>query len=756
MTILKTNITSDRWKGKIKDASCIESLQWQQMKMKVGVMLGLLMISGGLLFGSAVNPASGVPLRAHPKNPYILEFRGQPTVLRTYGEHYSSVLNTAFDYVPYLDVLQRDGMNLTRAFLVGFRLNKADPPQNNSPLSPAPAEFLQPWPRTTANGVALDGLGKWDLSVWNQAYFDRLNGFAQACSDRGIVAQLSLFCLFYTDNQWKSSPFNPANNVQGYGPANRYDAMRMVNANLLAVQEAVVQRIVTEVNRFDNIYFEVENEPYWNEPNVKDDQEVAFHNRMLNVIRTTEAGLPNRHLVAHDFPQQSGALSSGFDMINEHYPMAVAGSTIAGADALLRDQYSRGRILALDETDTTSPVQTRLECWMFILGGGGIYNGLDVPSFVYTAADETGDNEFGKSSRKAIRDLGTYISTLHLVALRRNLSWLTGGIPAGATLQAMACPGEQYVAYLHHGSGGGNFQLSYNPINTSNHTAALRVALAQGRWRAVWTRPSDLTVLKTEEFTHSGGTYNLAPVVYQEDVALRIDKVAEPPAESSSLFNGSFESGFSGWSIGGNQLIQSVTPYSATHGSQLVVFNSQQTAPNGVLSQIFATDPGQSYFLTFDMGILSFSTGEQRLQVEVDGNSVLSSKIFAITGTGNGTVRWLSKSVTFTADSESTSLTFRDTSQTTSQLDLLLDHANIVPLSNVLSVVPDLSLLEGVTTLNMTAPEPGLYELQRSRDLATWEFVDQTQMAEPGVLELSDDVPPESTMFYRIVLRRPE
>jgi hypothetical protein len=64
-----------------------------------------------LLSGNLAN--AWQPLRAQPQNPYILEFRGQPTVLRTFGENYSAVVNSNFDFIPYLNVLQRDGINLT-------------------------------------------------------------------------------------------------------------------------------------------------------------------------------------------------------------------------------------------------------------------------------------------------------------------------------------------------------------------------------------------------------------------------------------------------------------------------------------------------------------------------------------------------------------------------------------------------------------------------------------------------------------------
>ena len=483
-----------------------------RMLARLAIAIGVLSVLPGTLAPAAE------PIRAHPENPHIFEFRGKPTLLRTFGTSYDWLFDSSLQFTPYFDVLQRDGMNLVRAWCFAFPVWH-------------PVDMVQPWPRATSGGNALDGLRKWDLSSWDQAYFDRLKAFAQAASDRGMVVEFTLFSSFYSDEDWEAGPFHPANNVQGYGPNNRHDCLRPVDANLLAVQKAAVRRIVRELNAFDNIYFEVQNEPFWNQAGVKDAQEAAFMNTMLAEIRAEEASLPNRHLVAHNFPQQMSAMSADFNIINEHYPIPVPGATIAGAEALLRDHYSRNKILALDETNTATALQTRLEVWMFLIGGGAVYDGLDGDELVYTVSNPTGDTSLGRSIRGAVRNAGTYMERLDLAALRRDLSWVNGGIPSGATLQASAVPGRQYVAYLHHGkkTAGDDFQLHYDPIDNGNHSVSLRVALDAGVWRAVWTRPSDLVDVSSQEFNHPGGNVTLAQVPYQADIALRIDRLDVPP-----------------------------------------------------------------------------------------------------------------------------------------------------------------------------------------------------------------------------------
>ncbi|MEO5714019.1 MAG: cellulase family glycosylhydrolase [Luteolibacter sp.] len=497
------------------------------------------------VIGMMLLPCHAQPIRVHPDNPRIFEFNGEPVVLKTLGEYYGSVINQGFNYTPYLNTLSQEGMNLTRVLLVGFHVDSGD---LNDSSNPSAANFLQPWPRKPSAGNALDGGGKWDLSAWNEAYFTRLRAYVQACSDRGIVVELSLFSTIYYTGQWDRSPFNPVNNVQGIGPNNglnsRYDAMRPVNASLYAAQQAAVRRIVREVNSYNNVYFEIQNEPFWNQPGVEDAAEVTFHNTMLAAIRNEESTLPNRHLVTHNFPQQISSLTNDYDMINCHYPFAVPTTTIVGGENLLKDFYSRNRVLSMDETTTAGPIEARMESWMFLLGGGAVYNGLAQGSTVYSVANPAGTAAPGPAIRGGLRNLSDYVNSLDLLGVRRDLSWLVSGAHASSRKQGMSKPGQQYVMYFYHGSFSAPYQTVYSPIDASNHTATLRVSLPAGSYRAVWTRPSDMFTLKVESFTHAGGEYVMQPVVYQEDAVVRIDRTGAgdttappPPGGLSATLN---------------------------------------------------------------------------------------------------------------------------------------------------------------------------------------------------------------------------
>ncbi len=179
----------------------------------------------------------------------------------------------------------------------------------------------------------------------------------------------------------------------------------------------------------------------------------------------------------------------------------------------------------------------------------------------------------------------------------------------------------------------------------------------------------------------------------------------------TSLVNGSFEANFDGWSYTGNQAIQNSAPYAATDGVKLVGFNSMNRTPNAVLSQTFATTAGQSYILAFDVGVLSYNSNSQSIEVAVSGNGNLLTKTITFNGLGNGTNRWLPQSFSFVANSSASTLTFRDISTSTNALDMLLDNVRVsgggtVAPNTAPMAAPDQYLVnQGIP---LVVPPPGL------------------------------------------------
>src|SRR5262249_11930539 len=204
---------------------------------------------------------AGEALALHPENSHYFLFRGRPTLVITSGEHYGSVLNLDFDYVRYLDTLKADGLNGTRTWsgvycepTTAFNITR-------NTLAPQTGRFLSPWARSQQSGYS-NGGNKFDLDTWDQAYFTRLNDFLSNASQRGIIVEFNLFCPFYEESMWQLSPMNAINNVNGIGALARTNVYTLdKNGGLLAVQDKLVRKLVTELKAFDNLYYEICNEP---------------------------------------------------------------------------------------------------------------------------------------------------------------------------------------------------------------------------------------------------------------------------------------------------------------------------------------------------------------------------------------------------------------------------------------------------------------------------------------------------------------
>jgi large repetitive protein len=226
-----------------------------------------------------------------------------------------------------------------------------------------------------------------------------------------------------------------------------------------------------------------------------------------------------------------------------------------------------------------------------------------------------------------------------------------------------------------------------------------------------FTYTPDTDYVGPDSFTYHANDGNLASNV--ATVSLVVNAPAIGP-----FTNGSFEAGTTGWTVTGNQfVIDNSAPYLATNGTKLMVFNGGNMTPDGVVSQTFATVPGQSYFLEFDMGVLAANSSEQRLHVSLTGTAAHVSQVESAFGNGAGNSAWVAKSFPFTADSNSTTVTFSDQSLATEFIDLLLDNVRItVGASKTLSLsstgVGSVSM--SVTPTDLNGSGNGITDFTRS------------------------------------------
>lgn len=274
-----------------------------------------------LLFASFGALAADPPIRLHPRNPRYFEWRGKPLALVTSAEHYGAVVNRDFDHRKYLEALARDGMNYTRIFVGSYVEPVGAFGIERNTLAPAPGRFLAPWARSGTPGYAGGG-NKFDLDHFDPEFLARLKDFLGEARRHGIVVEVTLFCSTYGDKQWAVHPFNPANNVQALAVPS-WKALHTPDAGpALAYQEKLVRYLARELNAFDNIFYELQNEPWadnhvmgdyinpymWKEhkfPNaveVPTRPAVEWQSRMARALADEESRLPHKHLIARTSP----------------------------------------------------------------------------------------------------------------------------------------------------------------------------------------------------------------------------------------------------------------------------------------------------------------------------------------------------------------------------------------------------------------------------------------------------------------------
>lgn len=447
--------------------------------------------------GPALAADGREPIRLHPDNPHYFLWRGKPTVLVTSGEHYGAVLNLDFDYVPYLEELARHGLNQTRTFSGTYREVPGSFKITGNPLAPKPHRFACPWARTKTKGY-YDGGGKFDLSAYDPAYFARLKDFLAEAARRGVVVELVLFCPMYNDELWKACPMNARNNVNGVGRVGTKQPLTLDSGGLLEYQLAFVRKIVTECNAFDNLYWEICNEPYFGGVTR------AWQQRIAEEIVATEKDLPRKHLIARNIANGSKRVDDPMpqvSILNFHYcspPKAVAMNR------------HLGRAVGNDETGFkgSKDVPYRPDGWAFLLAGGAVYSNLDY-SFTPDAEDGSAEPKApgggGETLRRALGALLRFMNRLDVVRMEPSADWVAGGVPKKATVHGLAEPGRQYALFLRGG-----------------RRADLVLDLPKGTYTAEWVDSRTGEVAKRERFDHGGGKRTVASPDYNGEIALRI------------------------------------------------------------------------------------------------------------------------------------------------------------------------------------------------------------------------------------------
>jgi hypothetical protein len=481
-------------------------------KVKAGVFLIVLAavsldgihvrrLAARVATSSTQNTGASAPIALHPVNPHYFLWRERPTILITSAEHYGALINLDFDYRRYLDTLAADGMNYTRVFSGAYVEPEGAFKIARNTLAPKPLRFSAPWARSDRPGYA-NGGNKFDLSRWDESYFSRLRDLIGYAATKGIVVELTLFCPMYEDMQWALSPMNAANNVNAVGAVGRNDVYTVDrNGGLLAIQEALTRKLVADLNTFDNVFFEICNEPYFGGVTL------AWQRRIADVIVDTERRLPNTHLIAQNIANKSASI------VDPHPAVSIFNFHYATPPDAVAVNYGRNKVIGDDETGFrgTSDKPYRTEGWEFVIAGGGLYNNLD---YSFVAGQEDGTFEFpssqpgggGRTLRRQLKILSDFINGFDFVRLSPGDSILKGLVPGPGTVRALIEPGRAIAVYVRSDMKG---------------ASALRIELASGTWQAEWI-DTKLGSIVARSRVEGGGIRTIEIPTFDTDIALRL------------------------------------------------------------------------------------------------------------------------------------------------------------------------------------------------------------------------------------------
>ena len=316
---------------------------------------------------------------------------------------------------------------------------------------------------------------------------------------------MNLFCPFYDESQWKISPQNAANNVNDIGRVDRTNVYTLErHGGLLAVHEAMTRKIVAALREFDNVYYEICNEPYFGGVTLDWQRHIA------QVIVEEEKTPGPRHLISQNIANDKArvrGVDPAVSIYNFHY--ATPPETVAM-------NYDLGRVIGDNETGFrgTNDLPYRREGWEFILAGGALYNNLD---YSFTAGHERGDFVFpakqpgggGPVFRRQMTVLVEFMKRLDFVRMKPAPAAVTK-LPAKAHAQALVEPGRQYAVYAAGWGGAARAELT--------------LQVDPGQYQLEWVDPLTGAMSPRRLIDHAGGGLVLPLPQGADEVALRLFK----------------------------------------------------------------------------------------------------------------------------------------------------------------------------------------------------------------------------------------
>ena len=410
------------------------------MKRVLQVTMSVLVM---LLFAGPIH----AELRVNPANPnYLFDSNGNAIYLT--GSHtwanFQDMDHTSpaivFDWNTYMDYLQSRGHNFFRFW-----------EWEQFHLMPAASGdfFFSPFIYSrTGPGNALDGQPKFNLSSFNQTYFDRMRQRIIDAGNRGMYVSIMLFDGFSVEskgdvtNPWPGHPFNVSNNINGInGDANRNGSGTEIHSlsipAVTTLQEAYVAKVIDTVNDLDNVLYEICNEC--------DSGSVSWQYHMINYIHSYEAAKAKQHPIGMTVIYPNGNNS---DLFNSNADW-ISPNSSGGYDV---DPPANNARVIISDTDHIYGIGgNRIWAWKSFTRGMNILF-MDPWDTEFSSIPGTIDPAY-ENVRLNLGYIRTYANKVNLVAM----------VPHGelaSTGYALANPSQANAEYLVYLPSGGTVTVN--------------------------------------------------------------------------------------------------------------------------------------------------------------------------------------------------------------------------------------------------------------------------------------------------------
>lgn len=374
-----------------------------------------------------------------------------------------------FDFGAYLDLLQGEGANLIRYW------NWVD----------ARGALIEPFQKT--------GSGKWDLTKFNQDYFDHVARDVDAAGARGTY--VSIMAFFDYDPQqrygWSGSVWNGDNNVNGTTTSNT--GIEQSDPVALPLQQAYLAKLLDTVGYKTNVLWEIANEPQ------NAQAAVDWENTLVNFIHQYQSD--------HGLLAQPVGVTSAFPEGNQSEINPMISATNADwispngwEDYQSNPPEATGARVQIIDSDHTFGIGGDAD-WVwkqFTRGHGGVnvmddMKGTGLPG----TFDLGGDYEAGETQeRLALREISEVLKLIDVTAMRPNGALSSTGYaladPAQGSFVVLAPSGGTVTVDLSAASG---VPLQARWVDVRGGGMSSPTALTGGDAAQAFTAPSGDAVL---------------------------------------------------------------------------------------------------------------------------------------------------------------------------------------------------------------------------------------------------------------------